>query len=254
MVPGNILALIPARGGSKSVPRKNLLPLNGHPMVSWAIKTARASRYISRVIVTTDDDEISDVADSYGAEIPFRRPALISGDYSTDFEYHQHALQWLITHQNYSPDMIVNLRPTPPFRDPLVVDKAIEMFAQAPQADSLRSVQVSDQTPYKMWHIKDDGYLEQLVSSHTLHEPYNSPRQLLPLVYWQNGYVDICRPSTIHDKHSTTGDTILPFLIEQPSQDIDYPDQIKAAELQFFSDLSSKPDSNDTIQDIRHPS
>lgn len=251
---GEVLALIPARGGSKSVPRKNILPLNGKPMIAWAIKTALDSLYISRVIVTTDDPEIAAVARKEGAEVPFLRPADISGDYATDIEYHLHAVGWLKECESYIPDMIVNLRPTPPSRDCAVIDKAIETFAAHPNADSLRSVHLASESPYKMWLIDEaSAYLKPVAVLEGLKEPYNSPRQVLPMVYWQDGYVDITRPSVIMDMHSTTGERILPFIIENPAIDIDYHESIEGAEKQLLMQSHPCKYSFDE-KDIRHPS
>lgn len=230
---GEVLALIPARGGSKSVPRKNIIPLMGKPMIAWAIEHALASRYITRVIVTTDDREIADIATTYGAEVPFLRPAEFAQDLSVDVEFHRHALEWLRENEGYTPDFVVNLRPTPPSRMPAVIDKAIETFAAHPEADSLRSVHLASESPFKMWTINESGFMQPVASLPGVPEPYNQPRQLLPLVYWQDGYIDITRPNVILEQGSCTGRTILPFMVEEPAFDVDYPDQIAAAETQL---------------------
>lgn len=248
---GEILALIPARGGSKSVPRKNIIPLLGKPMIAWAIETALNSKYITRVIVTTDDEEIATIAKQYGAEVPFLRPADISGDLATDVEFHRHALEWLCNHENYMPDMVINLRPTPPARKTEIIDKAIETFAAHPDIDTLRSVQLANESPYKMWTIDEHGYMKAVAPLDTVAEPYNQPRQLLPVVYWQNGYVDITRPRVVLEMHSTTGHKILPFIIDEPAADIDYPDQIGNAEAQL---RTKHTDDAPTSTTMRHPS
>ncbi|HUC60486.1 MAG TPA: acylneuraminate cytidylyltransferase family protein [Alphaproteobacteria bacterium] len=225
-----ILALIPARGGSKSIPRKNLLPLAGRPLIVHSIEQARASRLVSRVIVTTDDAEIAAVAKAAGAEVPFLRPAELARDDSLDIEFHRHALDWLGAQERYRPDAVVNLRPTNPTRRPATIDRAIETFLAHPEADSLRSVSLAEQTPYKMWLIGADGCLAPVAALPGTTEPYNLPRQRLPLVYWQNGYVDIAWTRTVMEKQSTTGTRILPFVIEERSVDIDYPDEVADAE------------------------
>lgn len=228
-----ILALIPARGGSKSVPRKNIISLLGKPMIAWSIGHALEARHITRVIVSTDDAEIAEIARAYGAEVPFLRPTEISGDFASDFEFHKHALDWLDCNEGYVPSMVVNLRPTPPARSPELIDKAIELFMDHPEMDSLRSVQLAHESPYKMWTIDADGRLSVVATLKGIVEPYNQPRQKLPLVYWQNGYIDITRPRVIHNQNSTTGRHILPFIMEQPVADVDYPDEIGAAEAQL---------------------
>lgn len=250
---GEVLALIPARGGSKSVPRKNIIPLLGKPMIAWAIEHALASRHISRTIVTTDDEEIAAIARSYGAEVPFLRPQELAEDMSPDLDFYRHALEWLQTQENYVPHMVVNLRPTPPSRLPAVIDRAIEVFAANPEADSLRSVHLASETPFKMWLIDAKGFMKPVAALPGVPEPYNQPRQTLPLVYWQDGYIDITRPSVVMEKNSTTGDLILPFIIKEPSVDIDYPEALAFAEAQLRR-RSSEPDAGDASSgDIRYP-
>ena len=240
-----IIALIPARSGSKSVPRKNIRKLCGKPLLSYAIQTALESALIDRVVVTTDNKEIADIAKKYGAEVPFLRPKEISGDYALDIEYHQHAIDWLRENENYTPDLIVNLRPTNPIRSPITVDKAIQTLIDNPDMDSLRSVRISEFSPFKMWTIPRSGILEPIASEVEFHEPYNMPRQLLPICYWQDGYVDVTRYTTIVEKMSTTGKNIIPFLIEEESIDIDYEESIQQDE----NILSGKP-KNDGIKAI----
>lgn len=251
---GEVLALIPARGGSKSVPRKNIMQLLGKPMIAWPITHALASRHITRVIVTTDDAEIADVARAHGAEVPFLRPAEISGDFAVDVEFHRHALEWLQEHEGYRPEMVVNLRPTPPARSPEVIDQAIEIFASRPDIDSLRSVQLAQESPYKMWTVGGDGTLEAVARIEGIAEPYNQPRQRLPLVYWQNGYIDITRPAVILDQNSTTGGCILPFLIDEPAADVDYPDEVGAAEAQLRERQNPTEKKTVSVADVRRPS
>lgn len=230
---GEVLALIPARGGSKSVPRKNIIPLMGKPMIAWAIEHALAAEHITRVVVTTDDAEIATVAKSYGAEVPFMRPAALAQDLSVDIEFHRHAIEWMRDNEGYLPDMVINLRPTPPSRLPAVIDQAIETFAAHPEVDSLRSVHLAKQSPYKMWTIDEQSHLNPVAQLLGIAEPYNEPRQRLPLVYWQDGYIDITRPSVILEQNSTTGKLILPFIVEEPAADVDYPDELGRAEAQL---------------------
>lgn len=229
-----VLALVPARGGSKSIPRKNVRRVNGKPLVAWSIEHGLASRRISRVVCTTDDDEIAEVARAYGAEVPFRRPAEISGDLSVDFEFHLHALEWLKEHEGYVPDLVVHLRPTHPIRKPETLDRAIEALAGRPDADSLRAVRRAVFTPYKMWRVAAEGLLAPLLSLEEVLEPYNMPRDILPPVLQQDGYVDITRPRTVFEQRSTTGRRILAFPVdEEPVIDIDYESDLADAERQI---------------------
>ena len=233
----NIIALVPARSGSKSVPGKNVRKLGGKPLLAYAIQTALDSDLIDRVIVSTDDKEIADISKQYGAEVPFLRPSEISGDYALDIEFHQHAVEWLQENENYIPELIVNLRPTNPIRNPMTVDKAIQTLIDNPDMNSLRSVRISEFSPFKMWTSNPSGKLEAIASELEIPEPYNMPRQLLPICYWQDGYVDVARYTTIVEQTSTTGRNIMPFLIEEDSIDIDYEESIQQVE----NILSGKP-------------
>lgn len=224
-----VLALIPARGGSKSIPRKNLLPIAGKPLVAHSIDQALASAHISRTIVSTDDMEIADVARLSGAEVPFLRPATISGDRSTDLDVFRHALAWLREYEDYTCDVVVHLRPTGPVRRVSRIDQAIAQMLADPSADSLRSVGRPTQSPFKMWRIQD-GRLIPLVEVNGLPEAHSAPRQSLPEVFWQNGYVDIVRPSVVLEQQSMTGRRILPFIIDEPVLELDYPESIEIVE------------------------
>jgi CMP-N-acetylneuraminic acid synthetase len=224
-----ILALIPARGGSKGIPRKNLIPLLGKPLIAYSIEQALASKWITRTIVSTDDAEIAAVARQYGASVPFMRPAEYAQDRSLDLEVFHHALEWLRDHEGYTPEMVVHLRPTGPVRRVAVIDEAIALMQQHPEADALRSVSMPAQTPYKMWRITG-GYLEPLLTVEGVAEPYCMPRQGLPQVFWQNGYVDIIRPATILEQGLMAGKIIIPFVTQEPILEIDYRDALPEVE------------------------
>jgi CMP-N,N'-diacetyllegionaminic acid synthase len=224
-----ILALIPARGGSKGILRKNLVPLLGKPLIGYTIEQALASRLITRTIVSTDDDEIAAVSRQFKADVPFMRPAEFAQDRSLDFEVFWHALNWLKEHEAYNCDLVVHLRPTGPVRRLDLIDEAISLMLAHPEADALRSVSTPTQTPYKMWSI-ENGYLNPLLSVEGMKEPYCLPRQVLPPVYWQNGYIDIIRPATILEQRLMAGKTILPFVTREPILEIDYGDSLPLVE------------------------
>jgi CMP-N,N'-diacetyllegionaminic acid synthase len=224
-----ILALIPARGGSKSIPRKNILPVAGKPLIAYSIEQARAARHITRVIVSTDDEEIALVADEHGAEIPFMRPAEFAQELSPDIDVFRHALTWLRDRETYVPELVVHLRPTGPVRRVELIDEAIERMLAHPEADSLRSINSPIQTPYKMWRI-EEGYLRPLVTVEGLVESYCMPRQMLPAVYWQNGYVDIVRARIVLEESLMCGRTILPFITNEPMLEIDHADSLPLVE------------------------
>jgi CMP-N,N'-diacetyllegionaminic acid synthase len=223
-----VLALIPARGGSKGIPRKNLLMLAGKPLIQYSIEQALASARITRTIVSTDDDEIAKVARNAGAEVPFMRPAEHAQDRSTDLDVFRHALTTLGS-SGYHCDCVVHLRPTGPVRRVSLIDQAIDQLLSHPDADSLRSVTMPAETPYKMWTIAD-GFLEPLLRVDGVDEPHSLPRQSLPRVFWQNGYVDVIRPHVILDHGRMAGRRILPFIVDEPVLELDYPESIPAVE------------------------
>ena len=209
-----ILVLIPARGGSKSIPRKNIRLLAGHPLIAYSIAAGRQARLVTRTIVSTDDEEIASVARQYGAETPFLRPAEFAQDNTTDFPVFTHALGWLKENEGYQPEIVVQLRPTSPIRPPELVDAAIQLLLDHPQADSVRGIVPSGQNPFKMWRVDEEGRMRPLLSVAGIAEPFNAPRQALPLTYWQTGHIDAIRTRTILEKSSLSGDTILPLHID----------------------------------------
>ena len=229
MVRPEILAIVPARGGSKSIPRKNLIPVGGKPLIAYSIEQARTSRLVTRAIVSTDDAEIADVARAHGGEVPFLRPAEYAQDTSPDIDVFRHALQWLVDHEGYRPELVVHLRPTGPVRRVELIDQAIALMLEHPEADALRSVSAPIQTPYKMWRI-EDGYLRPLLTVEGVTESYCAPRQSLPDVWWQNGYVDIIRPRSILELGLMCGHTVVPFVVDEPILEIDYAESLPLVE------------------------
>ena len=224
-----VLALIPARGGSKSIPRKNIRQLAGHPLIAYSIAAGLQASSVQRVIVSTDDAEIASIAQSYGADVPFLRPSHLAGDDVADLPVFEQALEWLERNEDYRPDLVVQLRPTSPLRPPSVVDSAVSALISDVTADSVRGVTPSGQNPYKMWRM-EEGYLSPLIKT-DFPEPYNMPRQNLPDTYWQTGHVEAIRFATIAEKRSLTGTKILPLVIDaRYSIDIDTLDQWSTAE------------------------
>jgi N-acylneuraminate cytidylyltransferase len=210
-----ILALIPARGGSKGIPRKNIRSFAGYPLIAWSIAAAKQSSLVTRVIVSTDDEEIAAVAREWGAETPFLRPAELAQDKTTDLPVFEHALKWLEDVEGYRPDVIVQLRPTSPARPLTLLDDAIRILLEHADADCVRGVVPAAQNPFKMWRFNGEGKpLNPLLEVNGIPEPYNAPRQILPPVYWQTGHIDAIRTATIINKKSLTGDVIYPLLID----------------------------------------
>lgn len=208
-----VLAIIPARGGSKSIPRKNIRPLAGHPLIAYSIAAGLAAKSITNLIVSTDDLEIAEIARFYGAETPFMRPAEFAEDMTPDLPVFLHTLRWLEEHQGERPDIIVHIRPTVPLRPASLIDEAVALLQRTPDADSVRGVSIAHHTPYKMWRTRDDGLLTPLLTD-TSGEPYNMPRQALPKVYQHTGHIDVIRYETLMQQQSMSGERILPIMID----------------------------------------
>lgn len=232
----NILAIIPARSGSKSIPDKNIISINGKPLIAYTIEQALNSKLITRTIVSTDSDYYAQLANSFGAEIPFMRPAEISGDFSTDLEVFDHALRFLKSTEDYEADVVVHLRPTTPIRNVEDIDAMIQLLINNKNWDSIRSVAPAPETPFKMW-FEENGVLIPVVTDQYIDEAYNQPRQKLPKVYLQNASIDVTRSTTILDKKSMTGDLIGAYIMKE-NYDIDhYSDleKLKSTSKEVFS-------------------
>jgi len=200
------------------------------PLIAYSILHARTSLLINRIIVSTDDSEIASVAKEWGAEVPFIRPAQYAEDSSPDIDVFRHALIWLKENEGYEPEIVVHLRPPGPVRRVELIDRAVELLIDHPEADAVRSVGPALQTPYKMWSISANGYMQPLLRLDDAADCQSLPRQQLPKVYWQNGYVDVIRPRAILEKNSMWGECVLPFIVEETLFELDYPEDIPAIE------------------------
>ncbi len=215
------MALIPARGGSKSIPRKNIYPVLGKPLIAYTIEAAKKSKLIGRVVVSTDDKKIAEIAKRYGAEVPFLRPKELAQNDTPDLPVFQHALRWLAKKENYKPDIIVHLWPTSPLRKAGDIDKAIKMLIKNPNASCVRSVTIPSQTPFKMWRKDKGKYLRPILKKEYKNfyrkhpEPHALPRGILPKIFVQTGYLSAIRRRVIMKKNSMCGKNVLPFLHDQ---------------------------------------
>ncbi|MEM9823293.1 MAG: acylneuraminate cytidylyltransferase family protein [Bacteroidota bacterium] len=184
-----ILAIIPARGGSKGVPRKNIVPLNGKPMIYYTIKVAQECKLLDRVILTSEDAEIIETAKALGLEVPFVRPTHLAEDHVAERPVLQHAVNALMEKESYDPDFIVCLKPNIPFRSTEDITNAITKW-QALSSDSVRTVTTAEGVhhPYWMFTKDEQGMATPLIEDKTIDQYYQ--RQLLPPVYSLNGAVD----------------------------------------------------------------
>ena len=212
-----VLAIIPARGGSKSIPMKNIRPFCGQPLIAYSIAAALQAENIDKVICSTDDQNIAEIAEQFGAEVPFLRPADLAEDDTRDFPVLVHAL-YELGQQDEEYDAVVHLRPTCPLRAQGLIDQAIDKLNSNAKLDCVRSVSTPSENPFKMWQERN-GLIEPFVATN-IEEAYNAPRQSLPEVFWHNGQVDVIRTSCLLEKGSVTGNKIAP-IFTHPSYRID---------------------------------
>ena len=184
-----ILGIIPARGGSKSIPYKNIANLAGKPLIYYTIEAAKKAALLDAFIVSTDDPKIAEVAKSHGADVPFLRPKKFAQDHSPDIDFLKHALLWLEKHRGWKPEIVLNLRPTSPLRTSKDIDDVIQTMLKT-NCDSVRTLSSpSPHNPFKMWHFEQNtGKIKPLLpTKHYAKLGTDVPRQLLPAFYWQNG-------------------------------------------------------------------
>ncbi len=206
-----VVALIPARSGSKGVPNKNTRILGGKALIAWSIMAAKKAKFIDRVIVSTDSEEYAKLAIQLGAEAPFLRPAEISGDRATDYDFIVHALDWLKANGD-EPEYIVHVRPTTPFRDPALIDAAINLFQNSSRASALRSAHEMSESAYKTFEITPEGQFKRVGAESTALDAANNARQQFPATYQANGYVDVLSTQFIRANGLIHGDWVLPFI------------------------------------------
>ncbi|MCK1986500.1 acylneuraminate cytidylyltransferase family protein [Lysinibacillus fusiformis] len=222
-----VLAIIPARSGSKTVKDKNIRNLAGKPMIAYSIEHAKQSKYIDRIVVSTDSEKYAQIARIHGAETPFIRPNEISGDESLDIEVFYHALVTLKQLENYQPDIVVHLRPTYPIRNVDDIDQMIESLIKDTTLSAVRCIAPAKEIPYKMWTLNSEGLIEPIFTE--IPEIYNMPRQKLPKVFYQNACIDVIRSTVILNEKSMTGNKIKGYIMEH-NFDIDTEEEFIRAE------------------------
>ncbi len=215
-----VIAIIPARSGSKGIKDKNIADVCGFPLIAYSIMAARMCIEIDRVIVSTDSENYADTARRYGAEVPFLRPEEISGSTAQDIEYLCHALRYLGETEGKVPEYLVLLRPTTPIRDVKLIEQAIEVIKENEAASAVVSVHDALECPYKWMKIGKEGYLESPFQE-MKPDDVNLPRQSFSKLFIPDGYVDVLRAETILEGKCVYGDKALPFYGYQEVVDID---------------------------------
>lgn len=230
-----ITAVIPARGGSRGIPRKNIVKVGNHPLIAYSIAACKMSKRINRIIVSTDDEEIASIARTHGAEVPFMRPPEYATAASRDVDFLQHFFE------NIDVDEVALIRPTTPLRDPAVMDAAIDLYFKCDSSiTSLRSVALVEQSPYKTFEIRDNICYTLFESYKGIKNYSNLPRQEFPPCYQGNGHLDIVKKNTIQTGDAF-GDKIYGFIVDR-LVDVDVPFDLEVLRLQIntHNDLITK--------------
>ena len=231
----NIMGLITARGGSKGIPRKNLVPIAGKPLIAHTIKAASESGVANRIIISTDDEEIAEVSRNWGGEVPFMRPSELSGDLDTSFPVVVHAIQWLDIHEGYKPDYVLLLQPTSPLRNASDIRKAVTIAFEK-DADSVISVYEPKQHPSWMFELTDEDRFVDFDPE----ERELTRRQSLRPSYMLNGAIYLVKRNVILEQtHFYTDRTFALIMPAERSMDIDRIIDVQVAEL-LMQELGQK--------------
>lgn len=207
----HVLALIPARGGSKGVPQKNIRKIKGYPLIAYTIAAARMSQRINRVIVSTDSEEIAEIAKYYGAEVPFLRPSELATDLSGDIGFVNYAIEYMNENESFISEYLVHLRPTTPFREVSIMDDAINQCINDEECGSLRSAHIAPESPFK-WFVQDKNGYYKSIRSDVSNEDANGARQYFENVYIPDGYVDVLKSSFIIKNNILHGEKMRAFV------------------------------------------
>ena len=213
----SVLAIIPARGGSKGLPGKNIKELCDKPLIAWTIEQAKSCSDINRIVVSTDDREIAEVAEKYGAEVPFIRPAELANDIATSIDVIFHAINWLKEYKDYRPEYILLLQPTSPLRTREDIDGAIRMLKEK-KAQAVVSVCETDHHPWGSNILPEDGNMKDFIRPDIL----NKRRQDLPVFHELNGAIYLADTDYLHEYNGFLGpDTFAYKMSKERSVDID---------------------------------
>ena len=224
---GEVLAIIPARSGSKSVKDKNIRMINGKPMMAYSIGHALQAECIDRVIVSTDSGKYAQIAMEYGAEVPFLRPAEYATDTALDIDVFEHTLRYLEENEGYMPELVVQLRPTYPVRRISDIENMVKYMRDNPDIDSIRCIAPAKEIAYKMWFKDENNMLSPVITD--IPECYNMPRQQLPKIYYQNACIDVVRTEVVLNQHSMSGRKIAGYEMDE-NFDIDTEEEFLEAE------------------------
>ncbi len=224
-MPDECLAVIPARGGSKGIPNKNLVPLGGEPLIAWTIRAARAAGHVRRIIVSTEDSEIAEVSANLGAEVPFMRPSALAQDDTPGTAAPLHALRWLAKNESYHPNQMILLQPTSPLRQASDIDEAINLL-RSRKGDAVLSLTAVHHHPEWMFQMDSSARI-----SHYSTADLNRNRQELPDRYAENGAIFLVQCERFLAEESWYSERTYGYLMpEERSIDINTESDLRLAE------------------------
>lgn len=235
----NILGVVGARSGSKSIPNKNIRPLLGKPLMAWIIEAAKQSKCITRLILSTDSKEYAAIGRQYGAQTPFVRPTELANDSASDIDFLTHAVTWLEDNEHYKADIILRLPPTTPLCLPQSIDTCVELLLNDPEATSSRTITPAPKHPYKLWKTEGETLIPFIPKELTgFDEPSNMPRQAFVPAF---AHVDVIavRYDTLMRNHLLTGKKVrYHTLAKHNAIDIDTENDFLLAEILLKKRLS----------------
>ncbi|MCR4324860.1 MAG: acylneuraminate cytidylyltransferase family protein [Candidatus Curtissbacteria bacterium] len=233
-----VLGVVGARSGSRSIPNKNIKPLLGKPLMAWIIEAAKRSKYITRLVLSTDSHKYAKIGKNYGAEVPFLRPKKYAGDRADDITYLTHAVRWLEKNEGWIPNIILRLPPTAPLCRTDSIDACIELLLNDKKATSARTIKTAPKHPYKLWRV-DGVELKPFVPKELtgFNEPSNIARQLLPQAFAHVDVIAVRYETLMKDKLLTGKRIRFVMLDENSSVDIDNEIDFQLAELVLKNNL-----------------
>ncbi len=228
----NILGVVGARAGSKSIPDKNIRLLLGKPLVAWIIEAAKKSKYITRVVLSTDSEKYAAIGKECGAETPFLRPPKLADDRASDIDFLTHVTAWLEQNENWKADIILRLPPTTPLCKTESIDACVELLMNDKEASSARTITKASKHPYKLWKKDGEKLIPFIPKALTgFDEPSNMPRQVFPQAYAHVDVIAVRYDTLMKEKLLTGKKTLYHEIPKSDAVDIDDENDFLLAEI-----------------------
>ncbi len=235
------MGVVGARSGSKSIKDKNIKPLFGKPLMGWVIEAAKKSKFVNRLIISTDSEKYAELAKKYGAESLFLRPGNLADDQASDIDYLTHATLWMEQNANWKPDIILRLPPTTPLCKTESIDACIQLLLDDKEATSCRTITKASKHPYKLWKKEGNRLVSFIPKELTgFDEPSNMPRQAFPGAYTHVDIIAVRYDTLIKDKLLTGEKTLFHEIPKGDAVDIDDENDFLLAEILLKKRLGVK--------------